>query len=131
MTPSSPLGLVLHRKLTNPSVPSTSLCLPQIIFRKISEVRREQEELERSKNEVQLPIPEDHPVRKLFHKFKQQKDLQKNQTCSNSTVDLEKNQIQKNQTCSNSTVDLEKNQVQAEQQNLHQLGHSRSESELS
>uniref|UniRef100_H3D4A9 Potassium voltage-gated channel subfamily H member 5 n=1 Tax=Tetraodon nigroviridis TaxID=99883 RepID=H3D4A9_TETNG len=45
----------------------------RIIFRKISEVKKEQEERERAKNEVQLTIPQDHPVRKLFQKFKQQK----------------------------------------------------------
>uniref|UniRef100_A0A8C6UHU4 Potassium voltage-gated channel subfamily H member 5 n=1 Tax=Neogobius melanostomus TaxID=47308 RepID=A0A8C6UHU4_9GOBI len=75
----------------------------RIIFRKISEVRKEEEERERAKNEVQLTIPQDHPVRKLFHKFKQQKELK---SCS--------------------SVDLEKNQLQAEQQqqHLHQLGHS-------
>ncbi|KAM8916566.1 LOW QUALITY PROTEIN: voltage-gated delayed rectifier potassium channel KCNH5 [Spinachia spinachia] len=47
----------------------------RIIFRKISEVRKEEEERQRAKNEVQLTIPQDHPVRKLFQKFKQQKEL--------------------------------------------------------
>ncbi|XP_055017172.1 potassium voltage-gated channel subfamily H member 5-like [Boleophthalmus pectinirostris] len=75
----------------------------RVIFRKISEVRKEEEERERAKNEVQLTIPQDHPVRKLFQKFKQQKELR--HQGSNS-------------------VDLEKNQIQAEHQNLHQLGHS-------
>uniref|UniRef100_A0A668AU16 Potassium voltage-gated channel, subfamily H (eag-related), member 5a n=1 Tax=Myripristis murdjan TaxID=586833 RepID=A0A668AU16_9TELE len=43
----------------------------RIIFRKIADVKREQE---RQKNEVTLSIPEDHPVRKLFQRFKQQRD---------------------------------------------------------
>uniref|UniRef100_A0AAQ5X0J4 Potassium voltage-gated channel, subfamily H (eag-related), member 5b n=1 Tax=Amphiprion ocellaris TaxID=80972 RepID=A0AAQ5X0J4_AMPOC len=47
----------------------------RIIFRKISEVKKEEEERQRAKNEVQLTIPQDHPVRKLFQKFKQQKEL--------------------------------------------------------
>uniref|UniRef100_A0A3B3ZQK8 Cyclic nucleotide-binding domain-containing protein n=1 Tax=Periophthalmus magnuspinnatus TaxID=409849 RepID=A0A3B3ZQK8_9GOBI len=70
----------------------------RVIFRKISEVRKEEEERERAKNEVQLTIPQDHPVRKLFQKFKQQKEIR--HQGSNS-------------------VDLEKNQIQAEHQNLH------------
>ncbi|KAM3860954.1 voltage-gated delayed rectifier potassium channel KCNH5-like [Diretmus argenteus] len=42
----------------------------RIVFRKIADVKREQE---RQKNEVTLCIPEDHPVRKLFQRFKQQR----------------------------------------------------------
>lgn len=86
----------------------------QIIFRKISEVKKEQEERERAKNEVQLTIPQDHPVRKLFQKFKQQKEL-RNQGAAAAQLDLEKNQLQ---------VD----QQHHHQQHLHpqslQLGHS-------
>ncbi|XP_078145993.1 voltage-gated delayed rectifier potassium channel KCNH5-like isoform X1 [Centroberyx gerrardi] len=44
----------------------------RIVFRKIADVKREQE---RQKNEVTLSIPEDHPVRKLFQRFKQQRDV--------------------------------------------------------
>ncbi|XP_007902076.1 potassium voltage-gated channel subfamily H member 5 [Callorhinchus milii] len=47
----------------------------RIIFRKISEVKQEEEERLRRKNEVTLSIPVDHPVRKLFQRFKQQKEL--------------------------------------------------------
>lgn len=47
--------------------------LLQIIFRKIADVKREQE---RQRNEVTLSIPEDHPVRKLFQRFRQQRDAQ-------------------------------------------------------
>ena len=45
----------------------------QIIFRKIADVKRE---AERQRSEVVLSIPEDHPVRKLFHRFRQQRDSQ-------------------------------------------------------
>jgi len=85
-------------------------CL-QIVFRKISEVKKEEEERQRAKNEVQLTIPQDHPVRKLFQKFKQQKEL-RNQGATGPP----------------GASDLEKNQLQVEQQQLHpsslQLGHS-------
>ncbi|KAG8449363.1 hypothetical protein GDO86_016131 [Hymenochirus boettgeri] len=63
----------------------------RIVFRKISDVKKEEEERQRQKNEVTLSIPVDHPVRKLFQKFKQQKEL-KNQGSSGS--DLERNQLQ-------------------------------------
>uniref|UniRef100_A0AAR2M3Z4 Potassium voltage-gated channel, subfamily H (eag-related), member 5b n=1 Tax=Pygocentrus nattereri TaxID=42514 RepID=A0AAR2M3Z4_PYGNA len=62
----------------------------RIIFRKISDVKKEEEERQRAKNEVPLTIPVDHPVRKLFQKFKQQKEL-RNQEAS-VQHDLEKNQ---------------------------------------
>ncbi|XP_034384303.1 potassium voltage-gated channel subfamily H member 5-like [Cyclopterus lumpus] len=45
----------------------------RIIFRKIADVKREQEH---QRNEVALSIPEDHPVRKLFQRFRQQRDAQ-------------------------------------------------------
>uniref|UniRef100_A0A3B4ZCR1 Potassium voltage-gated channel subfamily H member 5-like n=1 Tax=Stegastes partitus TaxID=144197 RepID=A0A3B4ZCR1_9TELE len=45
----------------------------RIIFRKIADVKREQE---RQRSEVTLSIPEDHPVRKLFQKFRQQREAQ-------------------------------------------------------
>ncbi|XP_029985095.1 potassium voltage-gated channel subfamily H member 5-like [Sphaeramia orbicularis] len=45
----------------------------RVIFRKIADVKREQE---RQRNEVTLSIPEDHPVRKLFQRFRQQRDAQ-------------------------------------------------------
>nr|XP_015205792.1 PREDICTED: potassium voltage-gated channel subfamily H member 5 isoform X2 [Lepisosteus oculatus] len=63
----------------------------RIVFRKISDVKKEEEERQRQKNEVTLSIPVDHPVRKLFQKFKQQKEL-RNQ--GSSQHDLEKNQLQ-------------------------------------
>ncbi|XP_042247422.1 potassium voltage-gated channel subfamily H member 5-like isoform X2 [Thunnus thynnus] len=45
----------------------------RIVFRKIADMKREQE---RQRNEVTLSIPEDHPVRKLFQRFRQQRDGQ-------------------------------------------------------
>ncbi|XP_062037530.1 potassium voltage-gated channel subfamily H member 5 [Lepus europaeus] len=63
----------------------------RIIFRKISDVKKEEEERLRQKNEVTLSIPVDHPVRKLFQKFKQQKEL-RNQGCTQS--DPERSQLQ-------------------------------------
>ncbi|KAJ8410365.1 hypothetical protein AAFF_G00203460 [Aldrovandia affinis] len=47
----------------------------RIIFRKIADVKKEEEERRRQKDEVTLSIPVDHPVRKLFQKFKQQKEM--------------------------------------------------------
>ncbi|XP_061602593.1 potassium voltage-gated channel subfamily H member 5-like [Cololabis saira] len=43
----------------------------RVIFRKIADVKREEE---RQRSEVSLSIPEDHPVRKLFQRFRQQRD---------------------------------------------------------
>ncbi|RLW09965.1 hypothetical protein DV515_00001868 [Chloebia gouldiae] len=63
----------------------------QIIFRKISDVKKEEEERLRQKNEVTLSIPVDHPVRKLFQKFKQQKEM-RNQ--GSTHIDPERNQLQ-------------------------------------
>uniref|UniRef100_A0A8C6P3R4 Potassium voltage-gated channel, subfamily H (eag-related), member 5b n=1 Tax=Nothobranchius furzeri TaxID=105023 RepID=A0A8C6P3R4_NOTFU len=65
----------------------------RIIFRKISEVKKEEEERQRAKNEVQITIPQDHPVRKLFQKFKQQKELRSQGAAAASQLDLEKNQL--------------------------------------
>uniref|UniRef100_A0A3B5B694 Potassium voltage-gated channel subfamily H member 1-like n=1 Tax=Stegastes partitus TaxID=144197 RepID=A0A3B5B694_9TELE len=45
-----------------------------IVFRKISDVKREEEERQRRKNEAPLNLPPDHPVRKLFQRFRQQKE---------------------------------------------------------
>ncbi|XP_074541430.1 potassium voltage-gated channel subfamily H member 5a [Halichoeres trimaculatus] len=45
----------------------------RIIFRKIADVKKEQE---RQRSEVTLSIPDDHPVRKLFARFRQQRDVQ-------------------------------------------------------
>ncbi|NXP98702.1 KCNH5 protein, partial [Vidua macroura] len=63
----------------------------RIIFRKISDVKKEEEERLRQKNEVTLSIPVDHPVRKLFQKFKQQKEM-RNQ--GSTHIDPERSQLQ-------------------------------------
>lgn len=47
---------------------------PQIVFRKISDVKREEEERMKRKNEAPLILPPDHPVRRLFQRFRQQKE---------------------------------------------------------
>ncbi|XP_060686865.1 potassium voltage-gated channel subfamily H member 1a isoform X2 [Hemiscyllium ocellatum] len=46
----------------------------RIVFRKISDVKREEEERMRRKNEAPLNLPPDHPVRRLFQRFRQQKE---------------------------------------------------------
>lgn len=44
------------------------------MFRKISDVKREEEERRKRKNEAPLILPPDHPVRRLFQRFRQQKE---------------------------------------------------------
>ncbi|XP_055073590.2 potassium voltage-gated channel subfamily H member 1b isoform X1 [Misgurnus anguillicaudatus] len=46
----------------------------RIVFRKISDVKREEEEMLRRKDEAPLNLPPDHPVRRLFQRFRQQKE---------------------------------------------------------
>ncbi|XP_026046663.1 potassium voltage-gated channel subfamily H member 1a isoform X4 [Astatotilapia calliptera] len=46
----------------------------RIVFRKISDMKREEEERRNRKNEAPLNLPPDHPVRKLFQRFRQQKE---------------------------------------------------------
>uniref|UniRef100_A0A8C2YVP1 Potassium voltage-gated channel, subfamily H (eag-related), member 1b n=1 Tax=Cyclopterus lumpus TaxID=8103 RepID=A0A8C2YVP1_CYCLU len=46
----------------------------RIVFRKISDVKREEEEMLRRKNEAPLNLPLDHPVRRLFQRFRQQRE---------------------------------------------------------
>ncbi|XP_064864559.1 potassium voltage-gated channel subfamily H member 5-like [Oncorhynchus nerka] len=62
-----------------------------IIFRKIADVKKEEEERRQQKNEVMLSIPIDHPVRKLFQKFKQQKEIR---MPIQAQPDLERNRLQ-------------------------------------
>lgn len=62
------------------------LLFMQVIFRKIADVKREQE---RQKNEVTLTIPEDHPVRKLFQRFRQQRDSQTHTYFDHNCVQVE------------------------------------------
>jgi len=44
------------------------------VFRKISDVKREEEETLRRQNEAPLDLPPDHPVRRLFQRFRQQRE---------------------------------------------------------
>uniref|UniRef100_A0A8C5D357 Potassium voltage-gated channel, subfamily H (eag-related), member 1b n=1 Tax=Gouania willdenowi TaxID=441366 RepID=A0A8C5D357_GOUWI len=46
----------------------------RIIFRKISDLKREEEEMLKRKNEAPLNLPPDHPVRRLFQRFRQQRE---------------------------------------------------------
>lgn len=48
--------------------------LLQMVFRKISDMKREEEERLRRKHEAPLNLPPDHPVRRLFQRFRQQKE---------------------------------------------------------
>ncbi|XP_066533223.1 potassium voltage-gated channel subfamily H member 5a isoform X2 [Hoplias malabaricus] len=63
----------------------------RIVFRKIADVKKEEEERRHQKNEVTLSIPVDHPVRKLFQKFKQQKEMRAQ---GSMQQDLERNPYQ-------------------------------------
>ncbi|XP_060034361.1 potassium voltage-gated channel subfamily H member 1 isoform X2 [Erinaceus europaeus] len=46
----------------------------RLVFRKICDVKREEEERRKRKNEAPLILPPDHPVRRLFQRFRQQKE---------------------------------------------------------
>ncbi|XP_072319780.1 voltage-gated delayed rectifier potassium channel KCNH1-like [Eucyclogobius newberryi] len=46
----------------------------RIVFRKILDVKREEEEMMKRKNEAPLNLPPDHPVRRLFQRFRQQRE---------------------------------------------------------
>ncbi|KAL2087000.1 hypothetical protein ACEWY4_018059 [Coilia grayii] len=46
----------------------------RIVFRKISDVKREEEEMLKRKDEAPLNLPPDHPVRRLFQRFRQQRE---------------------------------------------------------
>nr|XP_057912871.1 potassium voltage-gated channel subfamily H member 5-like [Doryrhamphus excisus] len=70
----------------------------RVIFRKIADVKREQE---RQRNEVALSIPDDHPVRKLFQRFRQQRD---GQTPGESPSYLDHNCVQEEPPHTNSTA---------------------------
>nr|XP_020467237.1 potassium voltage-gated channel subfamily H member 5-like isoform X2 [Monopterus albus] len=96
----------------------------RIIFRKISEVKKEEEERQRAKNEVQLTIPQDHPVRKLFQKFKQQKELRNQGAAAASQLDIEKNQLQVEQHLHPHSVQLGHSSLQPPLPLSLQLPHS-------
>ncbi|KAK7902094.1 hypothetical protein WMY93_018863 [Mugilogobius chulae] len=66
----------------------------RIVFRKISDVKREEEERQKRKNEAPLNLPPDHPVRKLFQRFRQQKEARLHIDKSDvDEHDLEKGQM--------------------------------------
>ncbi len=93
---------------------------PQIVFRKIVDVKKEEEERRRQKNEVTLSIPVDHPVRKLFQKFRQQKEMR---TQSSSQHDLEKNQFQVEHHLHPLSHQMHQQQYQPQYQGQHPLQH--------
>nr|XP_006007433.1 PREDICTED: potassium voltage-gated channel subfamily H member 1 [Latimeria chalumnae] len=67
-----------------------------IVFRKISDVKREEEERLKRKHEAPLNLPPDHPVRRLFLRFRQQKEarLAAEKVKDQDDPDVEKGNIQ-------------------------------------
>lgn len=66
----------------------------QIVFRKISDVKREEEERLKRKNEAPLDLPPDHPVRRLFQRFRQQKEARLAAARTNrDELDVEKGHV--------------------------------------
>ncbi|XP_057182409.1 potassium voltage-gated channel subfamily H member 1b, partial [Triplophysa rosa] len=71
----------------------------RIVFRKISDVKREEEEILRRKNEAPLNLPPDHPVRRLFQRFRQQREARlAAERASQGEQDVERGQIHVQQT---------------------------------
>lgn len=62
------------RAAKQPIYPACHSVSLQIVFRKISDVKREEEERRKRKHEAPLILPPDHPVRRLFQRFRQQKE---------------------------------------------------------
>nr|XP_046232960.1 potassium voltage-gated channel subfamily H member 1b isoform X2 [Scatophagus argus]XP_046232969.1 potassium voltage-gated channel subfamily H member 1b isoform X2 [Scatophagus argus] len=63
----------------------------RIIFRKISDVKREEEEMLKRRNEAPLNLPPDHPVRRLFQRFRQQREARlATERANQSAGDVEK-----------------------------------------
>uniref|UniRef100_A0ABM5FKV5 Voltage-gated delayed rectifier potassium channel KCNH1 isoform X2 n=1 Tax=Pogona vitticeps TaxID=103695 RepID=A0ABM5FKV5_9SAUR len=65
----------------------------RIVFRKISDVKREEEERMKRKNEAPLVLPPDHPVRRLFQRFRQQKEARLAAERGREELDVEKGNI--------------------------------------
>lgn len=66
----------------------------QIVFRKISDVKREEEEMRKRKDEAPLNLPLDHPVRRLFQRFRQQKEARlAAERTEQGEVDIEKGSV--------------------------------------
>ncbi|XP_057698159.1 potassium voltage-gated channel subfamily H member 1-like isoform X1 [Corythoichthys intestinalis] len=61
-----------------------------MVFRKISDVKREEDEGQRRKNEAPLNLPPDHPVRKLFQRFRQQQEARTATEKTSEDNDVEK-----------------------------------------
>uniref|UniRef100_A0A4W5R3Q5 Potassium voltage-gated channel, subfamily H (eag-related), member 1b n=1 Tax=Hucho hucho TaxID=62062 RepID=A0A4W5R3Q5_9TELE len=72
----------------------------RIVFRKISDVKREEEEMLKRNNEAPLNLPPDHPVRRLFQRFRQQREarLAAERTSQGEPPDVEKGTIHLEQT---------------------------------
>eukprot|EP00063_Salmo_salar_P051490 XP_014026325.1 PREDICTED: potassium voltage-gated channel subfamily H member 1-like isoform X1 [Salmo salar] len=72
----------------------------RIVFRKISDVKREEEEMLKRNNEAPLNLPPDHPVRRLFQRFRQQREarLAVERTCQGEPPDVEKGTVHLEQT---------------------------------
>uniref|UniRef100_A0A672P499 Potassium voltage-gated channel subfamily H member 5-like n=2 Tax=Sinocyclocheilus grahami TaxID=75366 RepID=A0A672P499_SINGR len=92
----------------------------RIVFRKIVDVKKEEEERRHQKNEVTLSIPVDHPVRKLFQKFKQQKEMR---TQGSSQHELERNQFQVEHHLHPLSHQIHQQQYQPQYQGHHPLQH--------
>ncbi|XP_065113281.1 potassium voltage-gated channel subfamily H member 5a isoform X2 [Paramisgurnus dabryanus] len=90
----------------------------RIVFRKIVDVKKEEEERRHQKNEVTLSIPVDHPVRKLFQKFKQQKEMRSQ---GSSQSDLDRNQFQVEHHLHPLSHQLHQQQYQSQYQGHHPL----------
>ncbi|XP_077438578.1 potassium voltage-gated channel subfamily H member 1a isoform X1 [Vanacampus margaritifer] len=65
----------------------------RMVFRKISDVKREEEERQRRKNEAPLNLPPDHPVRKLFQRFRQQREARTATDKPSEENDVEKGPV--------------------------------------
>lgn len=62
---------------------------PQLIFRKVADVKKEKELAERRKNDPPLDLANDHPVRKLISRFRKISDT-KHEVKHQSSNDLER-----------------------------------------
>ena len=63
-----------------------SVCLLQLIFRKVSDMKREKELAEKRKNEPKMDQSQDHLVRKLFSRFRKGGSASSSNLLSNVSV---------------------------------------------
>ena len=54
-----------------------ALIFPQVLFRKVEDVKREEELMKQQDNQPPLELSSNHPVRKLFNRFKKPSNLAK------------------------------------------------------